>query len=104
MKVWCSWGFSSDFAGKNGRGDDEECTGGTVREKSVCMCVVLTEKEKEKERKSESDRPKKEKREWIVWWVVGLGGEHVGTKQSDLFLKKKTDGTLQFNFLRPLYK
>ena len=51
---------------KNGRGDDEECTGGRVRERSVCMCVVLTEKEKEKENKSESGRPKREKREWIV--------------------------------------
>ena len=49
---------------KNGRGDDEECTSGRVRERSVCMCVVLTEKEKEN--KSESDRPKREKREWIV--------------------------------------
>ena len=81
----CSWGFSSDFAGKNGRGDDEECTSGRVRERSVCMCVVLTKKEKEKENKRESDRPKREKREWIVCWVVGLGGEHVGTKQSNLF-------------------
>ena len=51
---------------KNGRGDDEECTGGRVTERSVCMCVVLTEKEKEKENKSESDRSKREKREWIV--------------------------------------
>ena len=33
---------------KNGRGDDEECTGGRVRERSVCMCVVLIEKEKER--------------------------------------------------------
>ena len=40
--------------------------------RGVCvLCVVLTEKEKEKENKSESDRPKREKREWIVWWVVG---------------------------------
>ena len=70
---------------KNGRGDDEECTGGRVRERSVCMCVVLTEKEKEKENKSESDRSKREKREWIVWWVVGLGGEHVGTNNLIFF-------------------
>ena len=50
---------------KNGRGDDEECTNGRVRERSVCMCVVLTEKEKEKENKNENDWPKREK-EWIV--------------------------------------
>ena len=31
---------------KNGRGDDKECTGGRMRERSVCMCVVLIEKEK----------------------------------------------------------
>ena len=45
---------------KNGRGDDEECTGGRVRRRSVCLCVVLTENEKEKENKNESDRPKRE--------------------------------------------
>ena len=55
-----------------------------MRERSVCMCVVLTEKEKEKENKSGSDRPKREKREWIVGWVVGLGGGTLVHKNSDL--------------------
>ena len=32
---------------KNGRGDDEECTSGRVRERSVCTCVVFIEKGKE---------------------------------------------------------
>ena len=35
--------------------------------------------------KSESDRPKKEKGEWIVWWVVGLGREHVGANNLIFF-------------------
>ena len=68
------------------------------------MCVVLTEKEKEKENKSGSDRPKREKREWIVWWVVGLGGEHVGTNNLIyiyiyiyIFFFFLTDGTLHNN-------
>ena len=38
------------------------------------------------EKKSESDRPKREKGEWIVWWVVGLGGEHVGTNNLIFFV------------------
>ena len=36
------------FCRKSGGGEDEECTGGRVRERSVCMCVVLIEKEKER--------------------------------------------------------
>ena len=48
MKVRCSRGFSTGFARKTEGGDDEECTGGRVRERSVCMCVVLIEKEKER--------------------------------------------------------
>ena len=42
---------------KNG-GAHEECTGGRVRERSVCMCVVLSESEKGRKNKNEC-RPKK---------------------------------------------
>jgi len=53
---------------KNGRGYDEECTGGRVMERSVCLCVVLTENEKEKENKNENDRPKRKKISENEWW------------------------------------
>ena len=56
-------------------GEGEEC---------VYVCCVDW-KRKRMEKKSESDRPKREKGEWIVWWVVGLGGEHVGTNNPIFF-------------------
>ena len=83
--MWCSWGFSSDFAEKNGRCDDEECTGGRVRERSVCMCVVLTEKEKRKG-EQEWEWPAKERKEGVDC-VMGSGvrWEAHGNQQSDFF-------------------
>ena len=66
-------------------GEGEEC---------VYVCCVDW-KRKRKENKSESDRPKREKWEWIVSWVEGLGGEHVGTNNLIFFFFFLTDGTFQ---------
>ena len=84
VKVWCSWGFSSDFVGKNGSGDDEECAGGRVRERSVCMCVVFMKKIKKGEEEWEwQAKERKGGVDCVMGSRVRLGAR--GSQQSDLF-------------------
>lgn len=95
--MWCSWGFSSDFAGKNGRGDDEECTGGRVRERSVCVVCCVDWKGKRKG-EQEWEWPAKERKEGVDC-VMGSGvrwGAR-GNQQFEFFFFFLTDGTLHNN-------
>ena len=98
--MWCSWGFSSDFAEKMVEMMMRNVpVGGWGR--GVCMCVVLTEKEKEKENKNER-WPAKERKEGVDC-VMGSGVrwgacENQNNLILSIFFFFLTDGTLQYSF------